>query len=173
MNKKSENSDTPIPISIGEDDLARVERNFQLGLHNIDSRLESVERTLNQLSHYVASLEDALSHITHIPNLPLELEYDHRTNTLWAETRRKLEFTKNEAEIMSLLFKKSTGKPKKSIFQCSEESERFKKSGDGMETAEKVYDAAARVQKKLDAFLGMQDVLIVTKKSFYFSKITL
>ena len=82
---------------------------------NFDERLENIERTLNKLSYNISSLEDALSHITRIPDLPLELEYDHRTNTLWTETRRKLEFTKNEAILMSLLFKKSNGKPKKKI----------------------------------------------------------
>jgi len=138
---------------------------------NLDERLENIERTLNKLSYNVASLEDALSHITRIPNLPLELEYDHRTNTLWTETRRKLEFTKNEAIIMSLLFMKSTGRPKKNIFQCSDEAKKFKKAGDGMETIDKVYNTVARIQKKLDDFLSTDDVLIVTKKSFYFSKI--
>lgn len=138
---------------------------------NFDERLENIERTLNKLSYNISSLEDALSHITRIPDLPLELEYDHRTNTLWTETRRKLEFTKNEATLVSLLFKKSNGKPKKRIFQCSEEAEKLQKTGDGMETADKVYDTASRVQKKLDGFLSTNDVLIVTKKSFYFSKI--
>lgn len=138
---------------------------------NLDQRLENIERTLSRLSYSVSSLEDALAHITRIPNLPLELEYDHRTNTLWTETRRKLEFTKNEAIIMSLLFMKSTGKPKKKIFQCSEEAKRFKEAGDGMETSDKVYDTAIRIQKKLDDFLSTIDVLVVTKKSFYFSKI--
>jgi len=138
---------------------------------NLDERLERIERTLNKLSYNVTSLEDALSHITRIPNLPLELEYDHRTNTLWTETRRKLEFTKNEAIMMSQLFMRSTGKPKKKIFQCSEEAKKFKKAGDGMETLDKVYDTAARIQKKLDNFLSTDNVLVVTKKSFYFSKI--
>lgn len=170
MKNNSKNEIAPIDMG-GEKDTDRIERNNWNYLHNLDERLESVERTLNKLSHFVASLEDAISHITRIPNLPLELEYDHRTNTLWTETRRKLEFTKNEATLMSILFTKSTGKPKKKIFQCSEEAKKFEKSGDGMETADKVFDAAARVQKKLDSFLSTNDVLVVTKKSFYFSKI--
>ena len=77
---------------------------------NFDERLEAIERTLNKLAYNVASFEDALTHIAHIPNSPLELEYDHRTNTLWAETRRKLEFNKNEAVILSMMFTKNTGK---------------------------------------------------------------
>lgn len=168
---KNKSNDNPLIDMGAEDEMSRIERNYWNHQHNIDERLESVERTLNKLSHFVASLEDAISHLTRIPNLPLELEYDHRTNTLWTETRRKLEFTKNEATLMSILFTKSTGKPKKKIFQCSEEAKKFKESGDGMETADKVFDAAARVQKKLDGFLSTNDVLVVTKKSFYFSKI--
>ena len=68
---------------------------------------------------------------------------------------------------------RNSGKPKKSIFQCSEVAEKLKNSGDGMETADKVFDAASRVKKKLDEFLNTEDVLVVTKKSFYFSKIAL
>lgn len=169
--KDKSKSDNPFIDMEGENEVSRIERNTFNYFHRLDERMESMERTLNKLSHHVASLEDAISHITRIPDLPLELEYDHRTNTLWTETRRKLEFTKNEATLMSLLFTKSTGKPKKKIFQCSEEAKKLEKSGDGMETADKVYDTAARAQRKLDAFLSTNDVLIVTKKSFYFSKI--
>lgn len=170
MKDKSKNELTPIDMG-SEKDIERIEINNWNYFHGLDERLVSIERTLNKLSHHVASLEDAIAHITRIPDLPLELEYDHRTNTLWTETRRKIEFTKNEATLMSILFTKSTGKPKKKIFQCSEEAKKFEKSGDGMETAAKVFDAAARVQKKLDSFLSTNDVLVVTKKSFYFSKI--
>ena len=171
MKDKSKNELAPIDMG-GEKDIDRIERNNWNYFHGLDERLVSIERTLNKLSHHVASLEDAIAHITRIPDLPLELEYDHRTNTLWTETRRKLEFTKNEATLMSILFTKSTGKPKKKIFQCSEEAKKFEKSGDGMETADKVFDAATRIQKKLDGFLSTNDVLVVTKKSFYFSKIS-
>ncbi|OGL22452.1 hypothetical protein A2707_03960 [Candidatus Saccharibacteria bacterium RIFCSPHIGHO2_01_FULL_45_15] len=141
--------------------------------NNIDERLESIERSINKLAYTISSLEDALSHITRIPNLPLELEYDHATNTLWAETRRKLEFKKNEATLISLMFSKSTGKPKKKIFQCSEEAVKLKKAGEGIDTAQNVFDTAKRVQKKLDEFLNTHEAIIVTNKSFYFSKIAL
>lgn len=173
MNKKNESSEPALPISMGHDELARIEHNFDHGIHTLDSRLETVERKLHQLTVYITSLEDALSHVTHIPNLPLELIYDHRTNTLWAETRRKLAFTKNEAALMSLLFTKSTGKPKKSIFQCSELAEKLKDSGEGIETAEKVHDTALRIKNKLDEFLNTKDVMVVGTKSFYFSRIAL
>lgn len=173
MNKQPKGSETISPIPMDGDDLSRIERNTWNIQHGLDERLESIERTLNKLSHHVASLEDAVSHVAHIPSLPLELIYDHRTNTLWAETRRKLPFNKNEAILMSLLFMKTSGKPKKSIFQCSEVAEKLKNSGDGMETADKVFDAASRVKKKLDEFLNTEEVLVVTKKSFYFSKIAL
>lgn len=140
---------------------------------DIDERLESIERAVNKLAHNISSLEDALSHITRIPNLPLELEYDHRTNTLWAETRRKLEFNKNEAVIISLMFSKTTGKPKTTIFQCSEVAARLKKSGDGLDNPKNVFETATRVQKKLDKFLNTHEAIIVTSKTFHFSKIAL
>lgn len=140
---------------------------------NLDERLENIERALNKLSHNVASLEDALAHITRIPNYPLELKYDHKTNTLWAETRRKLEFNKNEAVILSMMFVKKTGKPRGTIFQCSEVASKLKNSGEGIESSDRVFETAKRVQKKLDDFLNTKDALVVTKKSFYFSKIAL
>jgi len=140
---------------------------------NLDERIENIERALYKLSYNVASLEDALAHITRIPNYPLELEYDHRTNTLWAETRRKLEFSKNEAVILSMMFVIKTGKPKKTIFQCSEVASKLKDSGEGIDSPDRVFETAKRVQKKLDEFLNTKDALVVTKKSFYFSKIAL
>lgn len=140
---------------------------------NLDERLENIERTLSRLSYNVASLEDALTHIARIPNSPLELEYDHRTNTLWAETRRKLEFNKNEAIILSMMFTKTAGKPKKTIFQCSEVAKKLKDSGEGIDSPDRVFETAKRVQKKLDEFLNTKESLVVTKKSFYFSKIAL
>lgn len=170
MKKKSKSEITPIDMG-NQDETARVERNVFQYFYQLDQRMESVERTLNKLSHHVASLEDALSHVTQIPNLPLELIYDHSKNTLWAETRRKLEFKKNEAALISLMFVKSTGKPKKRIFQCSEEAKNLRKSGEGIESAQNVFDTAKRVQKKLDEFLHTHKAMVVTKKSFYFSKI--
>ena len=140
---------------------------------NFDERLEAIERALHKLSYNVASFEDALTHIAHIPNSPLELEYDHRTNTLWAETRRRLEFNKNEAALLSMMFIKKTGMPKKTIFQCTEVANKLKNSGEGIDSIDQVFQTAKRVQKKLDEFLNTKEALVVTKKTFYFSKIAL
>jgi hypothetical protein len=140
---------------------------------NLDERLEAIERALHKLSYNVASFEDALTHIAHIPNSPLELEYDHRTNTLWTETRRKKEFTKNEAVLLSMMFVKKTGKPKKTIYQCSEVADKFKNTGEGMDSSARVFETAKRIQDKLDKFLNTKEALVVTTKIFYFSRIAL
>ncbi len=134
--------------------------------------LHSMERAIHKLSLRIASLEDALSHLTRIPNLPLELHYDHRTNTLWAETRRKLEFTKNEAALMSVMFT-ATGKPKKKVFQCSEVAQQLRDRGEGIDNAKQVFVTANRVKKKVDEFLNTEDVIVVSVKSFHFSLIAL
>ena len=170
MNKNSKSDNPPIDMG-GEDEISRIERNYLNYFRYLDERMESIERTLNKLSHHVASLEDALKYVARIPNSPLELEYDHKTNTLWAETRRKLEFNKNEAAVISLMFNKKTGKPKKSSFQCSEIAIKLKNSGEGIDNAKQVFETMKRIQKKLDDFLNTKEVIVVTTKSFYFSKI--
>ncbi len=172
MNKKSKSENDLIDLQ-SEDEITRIERNTYNYFHHLDERMEAIERTLNKLSYHVASFEDALKHVARIPDSPLELEYDHKTNTLWAEARRKLEFNKNEAVILSLMFSKTTGKPKKSTFQCSEVASRLKDSGEGIDSAKQVFETMKRVQKKLDNFLNTNEVIVVTIKSFYFSRIAL
>lgn len=166
-------SDNPLINMDSENEISRIERNTYHYFRQLDERIESMERTLNKLSHHVASFEDALTHIARIPNHPLELEYEHKTNTLWAETRRKLEFTKNEAAVISLMFSKTTGRPKRITFQCSEVATKLKNSGEGINSAKQVFETMKRVQKKLDDFLNTDEVIVVDTKSFYFSRIAL
>ncbi len=171
--KDKSKSDNPL-IDMGDaDESSRIERNAYNYFRQLDERIESMERTLNKLSHHVASFEDALTHLARIPNYPLELEYDHRTNTLWAETRRKLEFNKNEAVLLSLMFSKTTGKPKKTIFECGIIANKLKNTGDGLDNPKRVFETAKRIQKKLDDFLNTNEAIVVTTRSFYFSKNTL
>lgn len=169
-NLKSENP--PIDMN-GEDGSGRIERNIYHYFRQLDERMETMERTLTKLSHHIASFEDTLTHIGRIPNYPLELEYDHKTNTLWAESRRKLEFNKNEALLLSLMFNKTNGKPKRKIFECGIIASRLKDSGDGLDNPKRVFETVKRIQKKLDDFLNTNEAIVVTTRSFYFSKITL
>lgn len=170
MNEISEDNPTK-PTK--DDEIARIERNNFLQQRNLDERLEAIERSLNKLSYHVAGLEDAISHIARIPNYPLELEYDHKTNTLWAESRRKLEFNKHEAVIMAMMFTLRTGKPKSKTFYCGEVAATMKAERQGLGTAKLVAQTAKRVQKKLDDFLNTKEAMVVSSKSFYFSKLAL
>jgi len=71
------------------------------------------------------------------------------------------------------MFIKKTGMPKKTIFQCTEVANKLKNSGEGIDSIDQVFQTAKRVQKKLDEFLNTKEALVVTKKTFYFSKIAL
>ncbi len=56
MKDKSKNDN---PLIDGEDinESSRIERNTYNYFRQLDERIESMERTLNKLSHYVASFE--------------------------------------------------------------------------------------------------------------------
>lgn len=174
-NNMDENRQTEInPLKeTAEDQLHReMNNNFHV-LFQIEKRLEDISNKLESNIANVDLLEEAVATFADIPTRPIKFMYSHRENKLWIGRRLSIKFDGRESEILSLMFYKNTGKPKNVKFQCSEVAEKLTNSIDEKTvTAKAVHMAVKRIESKLNNRLSAKNLLVVTTKEFYFSKIT-
>lgn len=149
-----------------------MNNNFHI-LFQINEKLADISNKLEINTVNIELLEEAVATFADIPTRPIKFMYNHRENKLWIGRRLSIKFDGRESEILSLMFYKNTGKPKNVKFQCSEVAEKLTNSIDEKTvTAKAVHMAVKRIESKLNNRLSAKNLLVVTTKEFYFSKIT-
>lgn len=155
---------------------ARLHREMNNNYHvlfQIDKRLEDISNKLEANTVNIELLEEAVATFADIPTRPIRLFYSHRENRLYINKRIYIDFDGREAEILSLMFYKNTGKAKKTKFQCSEVAEKITNSIDKkIVTNKAVHMAVKRIESKLNSRFNTKNLLIVNTKEFYFSEKT-
>lgn len=141
-------------------------------LHAIDHRLQEISDLTDSNNIKLELLEEAVAYSTYLPYLPGNPRYDHKTNQLILHRRLRVQFKGNEAELLSHIFTKSSGKPKKQRFYCSEVADDLniirKKYGDKTITAKSVHQTITRIRDGLELEHRAGGILQITTKEFKF-----
>lgn len=156
-----------------EDILHRELNNNYHVLFQIEQNLQDIRNAVEANTANIEILEEALSTLTTIPTRPVRLSYSHRESKLWINNRFFIKFDGREADILSVMFFKSSGLAKNTKFQCSEVAEKLSDQSSGKTlTPKSISTAATRVKTKLDSRLNTKNLFTVDTKEFYFSKNT-
>jgi hypothetical protein len=153
-----------------EDRLEHLSRESLFILQQIDRRLDDIEGKVDKNTAKLEMLEEATSHFAYIPTRPLFLRYDHKHQDLYLQQNLKVHFDGNEADVLSLMFKKINGRPHKKKFYCAEVAEKFVRQRRDIKTAKAVEQTIKRIQTKLDLKFRVGSIFTVTTKEFYFSR---
>lgn len=131
-------------------------------LVDLDIRTTLIESNLR-------SLQQDVSHFTYVRSELFKLRYDHKTNELYITEFFKIPFTGNEAVLLSYLFKKSNGLPKKSTkFYPAELAGSFENVTDGLKTTKSINGAIDRIDKTIKYRTMGLEVFKISSKVFYF-----
>ena len=142
-------------------------------LHQIDHRLGQMYETIESNNVKLEMLEEAVSQSTYIPYLPLVPRYDHKTNQLILHKRLLIQYKGNEAELLSMMFTKSTHKVKKQIFYYAEVADELNmiraKNLDKLLSPKSVLQTITRIRDGLELEHRAGRILIITSKDFRFN----
>jgi len=169
--KKDDDSIIPIGET-PEDRIERELRNVYHLLFNIDSRLDMMSSKLDKNALKLDELEETVSFFAYIPTRGLRLYYDHKKQDLYFQRNLSMHFTGDEADVLSMMFKKKDGKPHKKKFYCAEIAEKLAEKNREKKTANSVYLTIDRIQKKIDKQYRLGQVFTITPKEFYFTRKT-
>lgn len=154
---------------------------------DLKSEIITLNNLLHQLDHHIGELtaladsnniklellEEAVSRSTYLPYLPANLRYSHKTNILLLHKRLRIPFKGNEAELLSHIFAKSSGKPRRKKYYCSEVADDLsvirKKNRDEGITAKSVHQTITRIRDRLELEHRAGGILKITSKEFYFT----
>lgn len=153
-----------------EDRIERELRNSYNVLHQIDRRLESIEDKVDKNTSKIEMLEETVSYFSYIPTRPLFLKYDHKTQDLTLQRNLKMHFEGNEADVLSVMFKKKNGRPFKKKFYCAEVAEMFSKDRRDLQNAKAISQTVKRIQTKIDMKYRIGNIFTVTTKEFYLTR---
>jgi hypothetical protein len=162
-------ADNKLKVSIFDDeDISGIFNDLIFLLTDINKSQRRLEERLEANTEKLRKLENAISYLAYIPGNWLKLRYDSLTKYLWLTDKLFIPFDKNEAELLSIMFSKSSGKPRKKKFYCSEVAEKLNKNGGGNYTSKSVQQTANRIKRKLQDKYRLGSIIIVSTKEFYF-----
>ena len=160
----------PFERDINDLDDVNIERELVILnnlLHQIDHRIEKLFTITDSNNIKLEMLEDAISHITYLPYLPANPRFDHKSKELVLQKGLKIQFKGNEADLLSIMFAKTTGKAKKKIFYCAEVAAEFKKSRNDIQPAKAIHQTITRIQKRLRSEYRLENLITINTKEFY------
>lgn len=130
-------------------------------------QVDDVRKELAKQARSLHLIEEALARTTHIRGRIVRLRYYHDSYEIYISNSLIVGFKPDsqEALLLSIMFKKD-GAPKKTKWQCVEVADRFKKKGYSLNTKDKVYKAALRIQDRILKATNVEGVLSISKNEF-------
>lgn len=157
----------------------KAEREIQRLLNNdfqaymsIMSKLDMLLEETKKNNYKLDELEETVSFFAYIPTRGLRLYYDHKKQDLYFQRNLSVHFTGDEADVLSIMFKKKDGRPHKKKFYCAEVAEKLAEKNREKKTANSVFLTVGRIQRKIDKQYRLGQVFTVTTKEFYFTRKT-
>jgi hypothetical protein len=117
----------------------------------------------------IKQLEDALSQITFLRSGFFKLRYNHERRKLTISPNFDIDFKEGsqEALLLSQMFHKKSGKPKKLTWQCSEMTATLRKKGYDLKTDNSVYKALLRINERIKKETRIEGLIDVSRKQFF------
>jgi hypothetical protein len=168
--KDDEEDFEPVPLEIplfDDPDIEVVFKDILFVLHSLNDRAKDLQVGMSSIDKRLVRLEKALTRITYVPNSFVTLRYDHRTQDLSLGGVYSMHFEGNQAELLSIMFTKSTSMPKRTKFYCVEVAEKLKKKREDLSTSRAVYDAVRRIAERIEKEYNVRGLLTVTTKEFF------
>jgi hypothetical protein len=138
-------------------------------LHMTYMKLLELELKFDLLDAKVENLQQDVSKNTFVRSQLIKLRFDHKTNELYVTEFFKIPFEGNEAALLSFMFKKSSGLPKKTTkFYPAELVGTFKHEAKGFKTAKAVQGTIARIDTTIKQHTMGLEVFKITSKVFHF-----
>lgn len=170
MNLPEISEDNPIDIS-PQKDIDRILHNIENSMIQLTLRMEDLSHQLEVNTVNIEILEESLSAFVPITGRPKFLRFDHNSGDLYITRKRKIRFDNNQAELLALMFSKTSGKPKYKKFQISEEAKKLSDEWTGeYRSAKAVHSCLIRIQEKLELKFRLGDLLTITTKEFHLNK---
>lgn len=142
-------------------------RAFTDVLSDFKKRLDGIDESIKNNHETLRKLNEAVSRLTYVRGRFIFLTYNHDTQELCFTDQLCMRFDGNEAELLSYMFVKSTGKPKKKRFTCGDVADHFKEQRKDLSTPRRVYEAIRRIKSKIEQRHKLGGLFIVTSKEFY------
>lgn len=153
-------------------EIQRLLNNTSFEFHSIMSKLDMLQDEIKKNNYKLDELEETVSFFAYIPTRGLHLWYDHKKQDLYFQRNLSMHFEGDEADVLSMMFKRKDGRPHKKTFYCAEVAEKIEKRNREKKSANSVFQTVRRIQDKIDKKYRLGQVFTVTTKEFYFTRKT-
>lgn len=140
-------------------------------LSKLTQDIEDIKNALNSLARNVVRIERVLAHEKYIPARLRTIEYSHKKRQLMFDKQYVMQFEKNEADLMGLLFivkGKRTGLPKTGEIALSKIADDNKLLNLKPNSKKAVYSALKRINDRI-LYETRIDFFILTFNSVRFN----
>jgi mRNA-degrading endonuclease HigB of HigAB toxin-antitoxin module len=132
-------------------------------------KLLELEVKFDLLDTKLESLQQDVSRNVFVRSELIKTRFDHRTNELYITEHFKIPFEGNEAALLAVMFKKSTGQPKRTTkFYPAELAGTFQDATDGLKTPKAIHGTIVRIDSSIKHRTMGLEVFKITTKVFYF-----
>ncbi len=132
----------------------------------LEQDINDIKNAINSITSNVRRIERALARDTYIPAVWHSIRYSRKDKQLIFDKRFRMQFDKNEAALLEIMFNAKSGVPKKQKFYCAEVAEHFHKLGNSPQTAKAVHQTITRIDSKVRQQTHLEAFHITTKE-FY------
>lgn len=155
-----------------EREIQRLLNNTSFDFHSIMSKLDMIQDEIKKQNFKLDELEETVSFFAYIPTRGLRLWFDHKKKDLYFQRNLSMHFDGDEADVISVMFKKKDGRPHRKKFYCAEVAEKLATLNREKKTPNSVFQTVKRIQDKIDKKYRLGQVFTVTTKEFYFTRKT-